>query len=67
MVYVWLCDAWGTIRSSGALPTDIGYTERLIRAIKAEEVDRPEYEDYHDDFQQIGRFLNDVYMHKEYS
>jgi len=41
-----------------------GYAERLIRTIKEEEVDLSEYRDYHDAYQQIGRFLDDVYMHK---
>lgn len=41
-----------------------GYAERLIRTIKEEEVDLSEYEDYQDAYQQIGRFLDDVYMHK---
>ena len=41
-----------------------GFAERLIRTIKEEEVDLSEYEDYHDANQQVGRFLDDVYMHK---
>jgi transposase InsO family protein len=41
-----------------------GYAERLIRTIKEEEVDLSEYLDYHDAHRQIGRFLDDVYMHK---
>lgn len=41
-----------------------GYAERLIRTIKEEEVDLFEYCDYHDAYGQIGRFLDDVYMHK---
>ena len=41
-----------------------GYAERLIRTIKEEEVDLTEYLDYHDAYHQIGRFLDDVYMHK---
>lgn len=41
-----------------------GYAERLIRTIKEEEVDLSEYLDYHDAYHQIGRFLDDVYMHK---
>ena len=41
-----------------------GYAERLIRTIKEEEVDLSEYQDYHDAYHQIGRFLDDVYMHK---
>jgi len=41
-----------------------GYAERLIRTIKEEEVDLSEYLDYHDAYQQLGRFLDDVYIHK---
>jgi len=41
-----------------------GYAERLIRTIKEEEVDLSEYLDYHGAYRQIGRFLDDVYMHK---
>lgn len=41
-----------------------GYAERLIRTIKDEEVYLSEYLNYHDAYQQIGRFLEDVYMHK---
>lgn len=45
-------------------PTQNGYAERLMRTIKEEEVDLSEYQDYYDAYQQIGRFLEDVYMHK---
>jgi transposase InsO family protein len=41
-----------------------GYAERLMRTIKEEEVDLSDYEDYTDAICQLGRFLNDVYMHK---
>jgi putative transposase len=41
-----------------------GYAERLIRTIKEEEVDLSEYLDYHEAYHHIGRFLDDVYMHK---
>jgi transposase InsO family protein len=41
-----------------------GYAERLIRTIKEEEVDLSEYLDYHNAYRQLGRFLDDVYMHK---
>ena len=34
-----------------------------MRTIKEEEVDLSEYQDYYDAYQQIGRFLEDVYMH----
>jgi putative transposase len=41
-----------------------GYAERLVRTIKDEEVDLSEYDDYHDAMQQLGQFLDDVYMLK---
>lgn len=41
-----------------------GYAERLIRTVKEEEVNLSEYEDYQDAYHQIGKFLDDVYMHK---
>jgi transposase InsO family protein len=41
-----------------------GYAERLLRTIKEEEVDLSEYRDYHDAYHHLGRFLDDVYMHK---
>jgi len=41
-----------------------GYPERLVRTIKEEEVDLSEYRDYQDAYRQIGRFLDDGYMHK---
>lgn len=45
-------------------PTQNGYAERLMRTIKEEEVDLSDYEDYHHACQQIGQFLEDVYMRK---
>jgi transposase InsO family protein len=45
-------------------PTQNGYVERLMRTIKEEEVDLSDYQDYYDAYQQIGRFLEEVYMHK---
>jgi putative transposase len=41
-----------------------GYAERLMRTIKEEEVDLSEYEDYTDATRQLGRFLDEVPMHK---
>lgn len=41
-----------------------GYAERLMRTIKEEEVYLSDYVDYHDALRQLGRFLDDVYMHK---
>lgn len=45
-------------------PAQNGYAERLMRTIKEEEVDLSDYEDYDQAYQQIGRFLDDVYMRK---
>jgi transposase InsO family protein len=45
-------------------PTQNGYAERLMRTIKEEEVDLSDYEDYHHAYQQIGQFLEEVYMRK---
>ena len=41
-----------------------GYAERFMRTIKEEEVDLSEYRDFSDAYQQIGRFIEDVYNHK---
>lgn len=41
-----------------------GYAERLIRTIKEEEVDLSDYQDYNDARRQLGRFLDEVYIHK---
>jgi len=41
-----------------------GFAERLMRTIKEEEVNLSEYRDYHDAYDHLGRFLDDVYMHK---
>lgn len=45
-------------------PEENGYAERLMRTIKEEEVDLSEYSDFADAYQQIGRFLMDVYNTK---
>ena len=45
-------------------PSQNGYAERLMRTIKEEEVDLSQYHDYADAYQHIGRFLDQVYMHK---
>lgn len=45
-------------------PGQNGYAERLMRTIKEEEVYLSEYEDYHDAYTQMGKFLDDVYNHK---
>jgi transposase InsO family protein len=41
-----------------------GYAERLMRTIKEEEVDLLDYQDFADAQNQIGRFVEDVYMTK---
>jgi transposase InsO family protein len=41
-----------------------GYAERVIRTIKEEEIDLSDYQDFHDAYQQIGRFLTDIYNRK---
>lgn len=41
-----------------------GYAERLMRTIKEEEVDLAEYLDFLDALNQIGHFIEDVYMTK---
>jgi putative transposase len=45
-------------------PTQNGFAERLLRTSKEEEVDLSDYEDYDQAYQQIGRFLDEVYMRK---
>jgi putative transposase len=45
-------------------PAQNGFAERLIRTIKEEEVDLSEYQDYADARRHLGRFLDDIYMHK---
>ncbi len=45
-------------------PEENGYAERLMRTIKEEEVDLSDYRDFHDAYQHIGRFLDDVYTRK---
>jgi transposase InsO family protein len=41
-----------------------GYAERLMRTIKEEEVDLSEYQNFTEAYQQIEKFLEDVYMKK---
>lgn len=45
-------------------PEDNGYAERLMRTIKEEEVDLSEYDDFHQAYRSIGRFLDEVYTRK---
>ena len=44
--------------------TENGYAERLMRTIKEEEVTLHDYIDFHDAYQHLGRFLDDVYQQK---
>lgn len=41
-----------------------GYAERVIRTIKEEEVYLSEYRDFDEAREQIGRFIDDVYLNK---
>jgi len=41
-----------------------GYAARLIRTIKAQEVDLSDYYDYWDVYSQIGQLIEHIYMHK---
>ena len=45
-------------------PEENGYAERLIRTIKEDAIELFDYLDYHDAYRHIGRFLDEVYMHK---
>ena len=45
-------------------PHENGYAERFMRTIKEEEVDLSEYRDFVDARDQIGHFIEDVYMTK---
>lgn len=42
-------------------PEENGYTERLMRTIREEEIDLSEYRDFADAYCQMGRFPDDVY------
>jgi putative transposase len=44
--------------------TEKGYAERLMRTIQEEEVALHDYTDFHEAYQSLGPFLNDVYPHK---
>ncbi len=50
--------------AAGGKPAENGYAERLMRTIKEEEVDLSDYRDFHDAYQHLGRFLDDVYTRK---
>ncbi len=45
-------------------PTQNPFAERFMRTLKEEEVYLNEYADFADAYSRIGRFLDDVYMHK---
>ncbi len=45
-------------------PTENAYAERVIRTLKEEEVELYEYRDLADPLSRLGRFLDEVYMHK---
>src|SRR6187200_3205212 len=45
-------------------PEENGFAERLMRTIRAEEIDLCEYRDFADAYGQLGRFLDDVYNWK---
>jgi putative transposase len=45
-------------------PTENGYAERLMRTIREEAIDLSEYQNYHDAYRQLGRFLDEVYTYK---
>jgi transposase InsO family protein len=45
-------------------PTENAYAERVIRTLKEEEVELYEYRDLSEARARIGRFLDEVYMHK---
>ena len=50
--------------SAQGQPTENAYAERFMRTLKEEEVYLHEYQDFADAHTSIGRFLNEVYMHK---
>jgi transposase InsO family protein len=64
--YTALLNQYAVLISMAAVdkPEDNGYAERLIRTIKEEEVNLSEYEDFHDAYRSIGRFLEEVYTRK---
>jgi putative transposase len=64
--YTDLLSAHGVYISMAAVgrPEENPFAERVVRTIKEEEVALSDYHDYHDAYQHIGRFLEDVYMHK---
>jgi transposase InsO family protein len=55
---------WSVTSATSGKRTKNGYAERLMRTIREEAIDLSEYENYHDAYRQLGRFLDEVYMHK---
>jgi putative transposase len=64
--YIHMLQARGVQISMAAAgePTENGYAERLMRTIKEEEVTLHDYADFHEAYQYLGRFLDEVYQHK---
>lgn len=64
--YVTMLKRYGVWISMAAVgqPEQNGYAERLMRTIKEEEVDLADYRDFADAYEQIGQFIEDVYMTK---
>jgi putative transposase len=64
--YVRLLQASGgqSRMTTGGEATEHGYAERLRRTITEEEVTLHEYLDFHDAYQHLGRFLDEVYPRK---
>ena len=64
--YIDLLKVYGVQISMAAVgkAEENGYAERLMRTIKEEEVDLSEYLDFMDALNQIGHFIDDVYMTK---
>jgi putative transposase len=64
--YIDLLKVHGVLISMAAVgkAEENGYAERLMRTIKEEEVDLSEYLDFMDALNQIGHFIEDVYMTK---
>lgn len=47
-----------------AMAEENGNAERLTRTIKEEGVDLSDYQNFHDAYRQVGRYLDDIYTHK---
>jgi putative transposase len=64
--YIHLLQAHGIQISMAAIgeATENGYAERLMRTIKEEEVTLHEYASFHEAYQHLGHFLDEVYQHK---